>query len=179
MRKVNVQGNSRGGFCLSRTKLARPAQLSFRGFPRLRTQFACAKKKKRNSGDGVSDSFDGRDQRACRRRVVLARRLFRAYAYCGNARDACNRRSRSERARYASACDRVFSHHRRAGTTCRWIARHPSPSRLQLFFSLFLSLSLPPSPTPPPSRSDVRFDRFHGWSARTLCPAEQNQLYCR
>lgn len=67
------------------------------------------------------------------------------------------------------ACDRVFSRHRQEYEVCAG----GSPGILLLFFLSFLHsfffLSL---------GSDVRFDRFHGWSASTPCSAEQNQVYC-
>lgn len=70
---------------------------------------------------------------------------------------------RATAARGATTCGCVFSHHRGHDTQvdrARHVPpRRAAPRRVSLF----------------PSRSDVRFDRFHGWSARTLCSTEQNR----
>lgn len=80
--------------------------------------------------------------------VSSRRRPFRAYALwecsrCVQPRAAAAAAPRDVR---ATACSRII-----AGTTRRWIVRHPSGTLR--------------SPSPFLSRSDVRSDRFHGWSA--------------
>lgn len=84
---------------------------------------------------------------------------FSARTRCGNARDACNRKAESDsstrREVRATACSRVIAGTRRAGGSSVILLLFSRSFALSLFF-FFLS------------RSDVRFDRFHGWSASTI-----------
>lgn len=66
----------------------------------------------------------------------------------------------------ATACSRII-----AGTTRRWNRYRYLRSPPGIRSPLFLSFS---------RGSDVRFDRFHGWSALSYatCAAERNRAYC-